>query len=83
MTMMNRTFENVQQFGKEWSAYSRRVGRDALRAMSGQLEHAARYLGSLSDRFENVAPADQGEKGENGAAQAGGHDDAKPHDTAN
>lgn len=66
MAMMNRTFENMQQLGREWSTYSRRVSGDALRAMSGQLENAARYLGNLSQR---VSPADGGD-GQNGHAAA-------------
>ena len=61
MITMNKTLENVQQLGKEWGTYSKRVSRDALRAMSGQLENAARYLGSLSHRIEDSSGDSSGE----------------------
>ncbi len=84
MAMMTKTFENVQQLGKEWGNYSRRMSRDALRAMSGQLENAARYLGSLSSRLE----ADEGDAaGQNGHAPEGGQHASQPdsqtHDSPN
>jgi hypothetical protein len=74
--MMNKTFENMQQLSKEWGAYSRRVSRDALRAMSGQLENAARYLGSLSHRLDaDVAHGETATNGEAHEPTPNGHAD--------
>jgi hypothetical protein len=78
--MMNKTLENMQQLSKEWGAHSRRMSRDALRAMSGQLESAARYLDDLSQRLDERL-AHQAEPVSAGAPEAEG--DEQPRDGAN
>jgi hypothetical protein len=78
--MMNKTLENMQQLSKEWGAHSRRMSRDALRAMSGQLETAARYLDDLSQRLDERL-AHQAEAVPASEAEAEG--DERPSDDAN
>ncbi len=73
MPTMHKTFENMQQLGREWGDYSRRMSRDALRAMSGQLETAARYLDDLSQRLDQ----------QNGHGDAAGEGDSHPGEDAN
>ena len=77
MPMMNKTFENVQQLGKDWGEYGRRMSRDALRVMSGQLETAARYLDDLSQRL------DQAEAPNEPSTSVGDAEPEPPRDAAN
>jgi hypothetical protein len=77
---MNKTLENVQQLSKEWGAYSRRMSRDALRAMSGQLESAARYLDDLSQRLDEHLASHAEPVSDGHAPEAEG---SEPSDSAN
>jgi hypothetical protein len=63
--MFDKAFDNMQEMGKQWAAFSRKVTRGALDATSTSLESAARYLKDLREKV--TEGADGGPTPENGA----------------
>jgi hypothetical protein len=63
--MFDKAFDNMQEIGKQWAAFSRKVTRGALDATSTSLESAARYLKDLRERVNESADGDANP--ENGA----------------